>query len=65
MRQKVSPRWRDGQWRPFYAWLPVRTKDGWRIWLEWCYSRWDGHPFCPEWEYVAVLPEGHLAADDT
>lgn len=33
-------------WRPWYAWHPVKTIDGWWVWFEWVerqfWSSWAG-----------------------
>ena len=51
MRQKVF-QWNEHKnWEKWYAWYPVYTKEGYRVWREYVYRRWDGSGYDPEFEY--------------
>lgn len=33
------------RWKKWWAWKPVKTLGGQRVWLTWCYRRYDGFYF--------------------
>ena len=61
MRRKLNWDKYDGKWRPTFAWWPVTTVDGYRVWLGWVWTRWDTSAgyidatLC-DWEYAYRCP---------
>jgi len=60
MKWKAKEIIKKTEWYTVIAWLPVKTEDGWKIWLEHVEKRWKVHMTGGSYVY-RIKPEKRLA----
>jgi len=57
MKWKAKEIVKKTEWYPVIAWLPVKTENGWKVWLEKVNKRWKVHMNGGSYVYAIIENE--------